>query len=61
MKIKKTVWKLSDSTNNVVGYFFKEDGEMKLQDLSGNKFTVPSNMTLKQAVRVMLNKQMMSC
>ncbi len=58
---KKIMWKLSDSSNIAVGFFFMEDGKMKLMDLEGNLLEVPPETTLKQAIRIILNKQTMIC
>ena len=61
MAAEKIVWKLSDSLNTLVGFFFMEDGKMKLEDLKGNQLEVPPNTTLRQAVRIILNKQSLIC
>ncbi len=59
--MEKIVWRLLDSSNSLVGFFFVEDGKMILEDLQGNQFEVTSKTTLKQAVRIILHKQSTVC
>jgi len=61
MITEKVVWKLLDGSNTLVGFFFMEDGEMKLEDLEGNQYKVTSKTTLRQAIRIILHKQSMTC
>lgn len=61
MIAEKVVWKLLDRSNTLVGFFFMEDGEMKLEDLKGNQLKVSPDTTLQQAIRIILLKQSMTC
>jgi len=50
-------WKVYDSLGNLVGYFYKENDKVALEDLSGKVQHVRKDLTLKQAVRILLSEE----
>ena len=49
-------WKVYDSLGNLVGYFYKENDKVALESLSGKVQYVKKDLTLKQAVRILLSE-----
>ena len=47
-------WKVYDSLGNLVGYFYKENDKVALESLSGKVYHVRKDLTLKQAIRILL-------
>ena len=49
-------WKVYDSLGNLVGYFYKENDKVALESLSGKVYHVRKDLTLKQAIRILLSE-----
>jgi len=49
-------WKVYDFLGNLIGYFYKENDKIALESLSGKVYHVRKDLTLKQAIRILLSK-----